>query len=79
MIRKFDDLGRLVIPKEMRDELGFTGSGKADINVVDNKLIITNPNKFDICKYIKEQLDKCENGTEALIYADILNKINENK
>lgn len=48
MNRKFDKLGRIVIPKEMRDkiDLGEAGS-EAKIELIDNKIIITNPNQED--------------------------------
>lgn len=40
MIRRFDQLGRVVIPKEWRDELGFETGSLVDINKVGNKIII---------------------------------------
>lgn len=79
MIRKFDKFGRLVIPKAMRKQMNFEELGEADIDLVNNKIVITNPNNFDIERYIMEQINECDNAESKLIYADILNKINENK
>lgn len=57
MNRKFDKLGRIVIPKEMRDKLGLEDGSEANIELIEDKIIITNPNKEDefenwICDYI---------------------------
>lgn len=48
MNRKFDKLGRIVIPKEMRDKLGLgEPESEAMINLVGDKIIVTNPNQED--------------------------------
>ena len=54
MIRKFDSLGRIVIPKEMRKKLGFEEVSEAKIKLKDNAIIIKNPKNFDLKEYIKE-------------------------
>ena len=43
MLRKIDDLGRVVIPSEMRNELGIEPNQELDIEKMDSKIIITNP------------------------------------
>lgn len=43
MKRRLDDLGRLVIPKEYRDEIGLENGSEANIEMRDNEIIITNP------------------------------------
>lgn len=46
--RKFDALGRISLPKEMRDKLGLNEPGaEANIELVDDKIIVTNPNQED--------------------------------
>lgn len=40
MLRRFDQLGRVVIPKEWRDELGFEIGSVADISKVGNTIVI---------------------------------------
>lgn len=57
MNRKFDKLGRIVIPKEMRDKLGLEDGSEAKIELAGDEIIITNPNTNDpfgdwLCDYI---------------------------
>lgn len=49
MNRKFDKLGRIVIPKEMRDKLDLgEPESEAKIELIGDKIIkITNPNQED--------------------------------
>jgi AbrB family looped-hinge helix DNA binding protein len=47
MNRKIDRLGRLVIPKEMRDELGIKNGDKVKIELKGNKIIVT---KYEKCE-----------------------------
>lgn len=48
MNRKFDKLGRIVIPKEMRRKLGLEkADSETKIELVDYKIIISNPNLND--------------------------------
>lgn len=76
--RKFDTLGRINIPKEMRDkiDLGENGS-EAHFELVGNKIIVTNPkNNFDIEKYLEERLNEIDdNSPNWTIYNDLLTKI----
>ena len=43
MKRNIDNLGRIVIPSEIRNELGIEPNQELDIEKVGNKIIITNP------------------------------------
>lgn len=45
--RRIDELGRLVIPKEIRNNLKIKDNDQVEITVVDNKIIL---NKFDNLK-----------------------------
>lgn len=41
MYRKIDDLGRIVIPKEYRKQLGINSNDELNIKLEDNSLILT--------------------------------------
>lgn len=76
MIRKFDSLGRIVIPKEMRKKLGFEEVSEAKIKLKDNAIIIKNPKNFDLKEYIKEIQLKEDTSIETYrVLENILNKI----
>lgn len=54
MNRNIDNLGRLVIPKEMRKQLDITEYDPLNIELQDNKIIITKTNTVDY----KEMVEK---------------------
>jgi bifunctional DNA-binding transcriptional regulator/antitoxin component of YhaV-PrlF toxin-antitoxin module len=62
MRRKIDDLGRLVIPIEMKREIVLENGSEVDIELEDNKIILTNPKGMKTREEI-EQLCKCTNDT----------------
>ena len=66
MTRRIDDLGRIVIPKEIRKNLKIRDSDELEINVIDNKIIL---NKYDSLK--KDKFITC------LLYT-IGKKLNKN-
>lgn len=70
MNRKFDKLGRIVIPKEMRDKIGLGKAGsEAKIELVDNKIIITNPNQEDEFEnWLKDEVLITENEKLEYVY-----------
>ena len=45
--RRIDDLGRIVIPKEIRKNLKIRDSDELEINVIDNKIVLK---KYDSLK-----------------------------
>ena len=47
MERKFDELGRIVIPREFRKKIGLENGEAANIELEDNKIIVTNPKEPD--------------------------------
>lgn len=59
--RKLDGLGRIVIPKEIRNELNFKENQPLNINLIDNAVIITKSKKrclfCDKSKELKEYND----------------------
>lgn len=77
MNRKFDKLGRINLPKEMRDKIGLGEPGsEANIELVGDKIIITNPNKEDPFEnYLIDYILR----TESIEARDILIKYQELK
>lgn len=57
MNRKIDELGRLVIPKEMRDQLDLHNGDIAEIRLVDDEVIITNPKKTSFKEWLESYID----------------------
>lgn len=77
MNRKFDNLGRISLPKEMRDKLGFDDEhNEATVTLEKNAIVIRNNNKKDTKKEAIEYIKNvcfCEDECVAdLKYKDIL-------
>ena len=51
-----DKVGRIVIPKQMRDELGIEGPSQLEVTAVDGRLELTVP-------YIKAHLEERDGWT----------------
>lgn len=64
MKRRFDGLGRIVIPKEMRVEVGIGDGDEAHLEVLDNKIIITKPGSIDYKERINQVLECIENEND---------------
>lgn len=77
MKRNIDELGRLVIPKEMRNELGVTNGDTVDIELVDKKVIITNPKEIDYKAIIEEALKYIDNCIGMEVKEDLRNILNK--
>lgn len=77
MNRKFDDMGRISLPKEMRSKIGIDNPGdEAHIELHNDKIIISNPKGFDLENYLYQQMEIHQEDASALnAYMDILNKI----
>lgn len=64
MQRHFDELGRIVIPKEMREKLDFGKNDFAEIKLNDNEIILSNPkykDRQEILKFLMERDNKLQN------------------
>lgn len=61
MRRKIDDLGRLVIPIEMKREIGLEKGSEVDIELEDNKIILTNPKGMKSREEIEHKLKEVLN------------------
>ena len=84
MIKKLDDLGRIVLPKGLRKTLGLKIGDPINIEIKGKKIIITNPkDNFDVEEYIKGELAKLTGRNELTIGAremclKILDRIENN-
>ncbi|MDQ4148814.1 MAG: AbrB/MazE/SpoVT family DNA-binding domain-containing protein [Actinomycetota bacterium] len=58
MSRKLDDLGRIVIPAEIRKSLALEVGGVLDISVEDNRIILTS--RQDSCVFCGTKTDLSE-------------------
>lgn len=67
MKRHFDKLGRIVIPKEMRKELNFEVNDCAEISLIENKIILSNPKNNDIDKRLEFLMER-ENKLQSIEY-----------
>ena len=61
--RKIDNLGRIVLPKEMRDRLGIEENIPVEITSNEVSIIIKNPKVMRTQSEIKQRLEKEENET----------------
>lgn len=77
-IRRIDDLGRIVIPKEYRNLLKIQENDTIEMKYIDNKIVISKYSKIleekeyaeKICNFIKETTNiKCEISDKQNIIA----------
>ncbi|MGI8729079.1 MAG: hypothetical protein ACR2LK_03675 [Solirubrobacteraceae bacterium] len=47
-----DGVGRLVVPKQLRDELGLKGAGELELELADGRLEMTVP---DVAAHLEER------------------------
>lgn len=47
MEKRIDNLGRIVIPREMRKSIGVEDGDNVTIELIDNKIVISNPSEND--------------------------------
>lgn len=52
-IRRVDDLGRIVIPKEMRKKLGVKECDPMEIKIVDDSIVIS---KYNILEHLNDNV-----------------------
>lgn len=76
MNRKIDNLGRISIPKEMRDKIGLANGDEVKLESSGDKIILSNPNNFDLEEYIMQQIEISKDNSGAFnAYNDILFKL----
>ena len=76
MNRKIDDLGRISVPKEMRVKIGLENGDEVNVELVGDKIIISNPTKFNLEGYLLQQMEVFKDDCSAYnAYRDIYNKM----
>ena len=58
--------GQIVIPKEMRDELGLKPGAKLQIRVIDGRLLIEKKVALDLSRWVGKAVDDGLSTDEAL-------------
>lgn len=71
MKRKIDKLNRLVIPREMINELGIKLEDEVEIELKDNKVIITNPKNIDYKSIIEQAVELLKHQIDILESKDM--------
>lgn len=77
IVRRVDDLGRIVIPKEVRRQLRITEGVPMELFIEDNKVIFQ---KYIPAPNVKESVDDLRKAfyeTEEFFKAETANKIEE--
>ena len=86
--RRFDDLGRVVIPKEIRDSLNIESKDLVDIVCTDGKIVLTpiidlKYNKIQkiefFIKDLFENVDLYIIDNNKVLYSNIKDNISKNK
>ena len=78
MYRKIDMSGRVCVPSEMRERINLDVNSEVKIELLDNKIIITNAKKEDTLNDLKEKvksLSKKNTKDKELIIDEIVNAI----
>ena len=81
IVRRVDELGRIVLPREMRKTLNIRVGSKLEIGIVDNNIVLT---KYSEMSSLKDYSDAVASAISVSIDHDILisnmeNVISSNK
>lgn len=77
MVRSTDELGRIVIPVEMRKELGIENGSTVNIELKEDEIIITNPKRIDYKAKTKKAIEYIENDLQSFLYSAEYKKLLE--
>ena len=75
IVRKIDDLGRIVIPKELRKSLNIKNSDDLEITITDDKIILE---KYYRLKNLKNTLNKYFKMLDKFLDSDFVISDKEN-
>lgn len=71
MKKNIDNLGRIVIPVEMRKSLNIDLGDAVNITQEENKIIITNPDEIDYKERCERAIEYTKKHSEAAGYLDV--------
>jgi len=73
MNRKIDELGRIVIPKEIRNYLNINNNDCLAIEIKDNSIVLTK--EFDLVEWLNERLANEMDTMKRLAFKEVLEVI----
>ena len=76
IVRNIDELGRVVVPKELRKKLGIANTDPVEIFVEDDKIIIKK--YVPVCHFCGNSVGLCE-FMEKNVCTDCIAKLSELK
>lgn len=68
MNRNIDNLGRIVIPKEFRKELGIDSGSNLNIELTENKIVITKKDSVDYKAKYEDALRQIEQLEDQILF-----------
>lgn len=68
MIRNIDSLGRICIPKEFRKELGIDSGSNLNMELIDNKIVITKKDSVDYKAKYEDALRQIEQLEDQILF-----------
>nr|QGT51206.1 hypothetical protein Firmicute1046_2820 [uncultured Firmicutes bacterium] len=74
LVRKIDEIGRIVLPREMREYLGFTKRSYARVQLCDNHITLTKAEQTDAILEI-ESIRKIDELGRVLLPKDMRDKL----
>lgn len=73
MNRKIDELGRIVIPKEIRNYLNINNNDCLAIEIKDNSIVLTK--EFDLEEWLNERIANEMDTMKRLAFKEVLEVI----
>ena len=68
MVRNIDSLGRIVIPKEFRKELDIDSGSNLNIELVENKIVITKKDSVNYKEKYEDALRQIEQLEDQILF-----------
>lgn len=68
MNRNIDNLGRIVIPKDFRKELNIEAGSDLNVELIDNKIVITKKDSVDYKAKYEDALRQIEQLEDQILF-----------